>query len=149
MLTELRLYSVSQYKLSNFLNLIVVLGVMKKTNKHVGKSDVKHASNTFPEEKKDRVFAITSLICGLLFWVPLFNFVFGPLAVLFGIASLRRVRQEPLRYGGQTMAIFGLILGSISVIFTLVSIYVTLFHPELLIRANSTLIGANSTLIFK
>jgi len=89
-------------------------------------------------EKKDKVFAITSFVCGLLFWVPLFNVILGPLAVVFGVLSIRRVREDPERYGGQVLAVIGVILGVISVIFTVVGVYITLFHPELAIGVNGT-----------
>ncbi len=92
-------------------------------------------------EKKDKVYALTSFICGLLFWVPLFNWVLGPLAIVFGIMALKYQRADPERYGGQIFAIIGIILGVISVIFTVIGIYVSIFHPEL--------IGFNSTLLAK
>jgi uncharacterized Tic20 family protein len=107
---------------------------MKRKTKFVEKKYV---------QKKDKVFAITSLVCGLLFWVPLFNVILGPLAVIFGILSIKRVRAEPERYGGQILAIIGLILGVISVIFTVVGVYITLFHPELAIGVDGTV---NTTL---
>ena len=115
----------------------------KSQNGHAG-HEAKHESNKITAahvavEKKDRVFAVTSLVCGLLFWVPLFNFVLGPLAVLFGVLAIKRVRIDPERYGGQTIAVFGLILGIISVIFTVLYVYALLFRPELLIT------GVNAT----
>ncbi|MGV8086299.1 MAG: DUF4190 domain-containing protein [Candidatus Woesearchaeota archaeon] len=91
-------------------------------------------------EKKDNVYSMTSFICGLLFWVPLFNFILGPMAIIFGIMGLKYARLDPDRYGGEVLAIIGIILGSFAVIFTLIGLYVSIFHPELL--------GFNST-IFK
>jgi len=98
-------------------------------------------ANNAVVEKKDKVFAITSLVCGLLFWVPLFNFVLGPLAVIFGILAINRVRVNPERYSGQIMAIVGLIFGVISVIFTALYVYAALFRPDLLVT------GFNTTLV--
>jgi hypothetical protein len=91
-------------------------------------------------EKKDKVFAITALVCGLLFWVPLFNILLGALAILFGVLAIRRARENPERYGGQGMAVAGMILGIISVVFTLTSFYLAIFHPELGIGLNVTAI---------
>jgi hypothetical protein len=113
-----------------------------KTAKKVANS--KQNSNPIKKElkvveKKDKIYALTSFICGLLFWVPLFNWVLGPMAIIFGIFALKYQRADPQRYGGQAYAIIGIILGATSVIFTIIGVYVTIFHPELL--------GFNSTLI--
>lgn len=89
-------------------------------------------------EKKDKIYSVTSFICGLLFWVPLFNFILGPMAVIFGIMGLKYSRIYPDRYGGEIFAIIGIILGSFAVIFTLIGLYVSIFHPELM--------GFNSTI---
>ena len=127
---------------------------MKQTTNTSTKKDAKNKvqihsknnkTNTNEElavvEKKDQVYAITSFVCGLLFWVPLFNWVLGPMAIVFGIYALKYQRADPNRYGGQVFAIIGIILGVISVIFTVIGIYVSIFHPEL--------IGFNSTLLAK
>lgn len=84
-------------------------------------------------EKKDKTFAVASLVCGLLFWLPLFNLVLGPVAVVLGILAIRRVRNNPERYTGQGMAIAGIVLGAVSVIFTIIGLYITLFRPDLLV----------------
>lgn len=83
-------------------------------------------------DKNDRDFAWASLICGLLIWVPLFNTVFGPLAVVFGVLSLRRSWINPSQYGGQRIALVGVTLGAISTAFLLVMLYIKVFKPELL-----------------
>lgn len=85
------------------------------------------------ETKKEKDFSIASLICGLLMWVPVFNSVLGPMAIILGILSIRRIKQEPSRYCGQGMAITGIVLGSISTIFLIVTLYIKIFKPELLI----------------
>jgi hypothetical protein len=89
--------------------------------------------------QKDKVFSITSLVCGLLFWVPLFNVLLGPLAVIFGIMSLRRIHDFPERYGGSWLAIIGLVLGVISVIFTIIGIYIQIANPQFGINSNATI----------
>lgn len=83
--------------------------------------------------KKEKDWAIASLVCGLLIWIPLFNTVLGPLALLFGILSLRKIQKNPAQYGGKWMSIIGIILGVISVIFMIVTIYIKIFKPELLV----------------
>ncbi len=83
-------------------------------------------------DKKERDLAWASLICGLLIWVPLFNTVLGPLAVVFGIVSLRRAWLVPEKYGGQGLALVGITLGIISTVFLFVTLYIKLFKPELL-----------------
>ncbi|MGV8141006.1 MAG: DUF4190 domain-containing protein [Candidatus Woesearchaeota archaeon] len=92
---------------------------------------VKIGSQNVSDEGKDKVFAITAFVCGLLFWVPLFNMILSPMAVVFGILAIRRVRENPERYGGQGLAVTGLILGLLAIIFTVIGIYILLFRPEL------------------
>lgn len=83
--------------------------------------------------KKEKDFSIASLVCGLLVWMPLFNTILGPLAIVFGIISIRRIKHCPERYDGQWMAIVGIILGSISTTSLLFYFYLTLFEPSLLV----------------
>jgi len=84
---------------------------------------------------KEKDLAIASLVCGLLIWVPLFNAVLGPLALLFGILSLKKIYKNPDQYGGKWASIIGIILGVISVIFLVVTLYIKIFKPELLVTA--------------
>ena len=67
------------------------------------KSDVK--------TKKSKTTAVTSFIFGLAFWIPLLNLIFGFLAILIGIKSLISIRKNPDKYGGNTYAIAGIVLG--------------------------------------
>jgi succinate-acetate transporter protein len=103
-----------------------------------GKHRIRDDKISSIDEGKDKVFAITALVCGLLFWVPLFNILLGALAIIFGLLAIRRVRENPDRYGGQGMAVVGLILGIISVLFTLLGVYVNVVHPELIAKFNVT-----------
>lgn len=112
----------------------------KRTAKRVSSSKDTVKQELRVKEKKDNIYATTSFVCGLLFWVPLFNWVLGPMAIIFGIFALKYARNEPQRYGGETLAVIGIILGAISVIFTILGLYITIFHPEL--------IGFNNT-VFK
>jgi hypothetical protein len=105
---------------------------MKHKKASVEKSKVSgNLAKNVTYEGKDKVFAITSFVCGLLFWVPLFNMILSPAAVIFGFLAIRRVRIDPERYGGQGLAVAGLILGLISIIFTVMGMYILLFRPEL------------------
>jgi hypothetical protein len=116
-----------------------------KNRASVHKHATEQAAAKHPEQKKDKVLAISALVCGLLSWIPLFNIVLGPLAVIFGILAIKRVKINPERYGGQAIAVVGLILGLIFVIFTIMyyySLYVELFHPGwgILPMLNSTIV---------
>lgn len=82
---------------------------------------------------KDKDFAIASLVCGLLMWVPLFNAVLGPLAIIFGVLGIKRIKTDPHRYGGQKIALVGISLGIIGTVFLLISLYIKIFKPELLL----------------
>ena len=85
--------------------------------------------------KKEKDFAIASLVCGILIWVPLFNTILGPLALAFGIVSMKRIKQSPEKYGGKWMAITGFILGVIATVFLFITIYIKIFKPELLLAS--------------
>lgn len=85
--------------------------------------------------KKEKDFSIAALVCGLLIWLPLFNVVLGPLAVIFGVISIKRIKNQPDRYEGQWMAILGIIFGAVSTVSLLFYLYLSIFRPEMLIVA--------------
>lgn len=85
------------------------------------------------KQEKDKAFSIASFVCGILFWVPLFNFVLGIMAIIFGVLAIKRIKKEPEKYGGQGFAIAGIILGSIALMFGIVYAIIRIFLPELLI----------------
>ena len=66
-------------------------------------------------------FAKTSIICSLLFWFPAINLISCILAIVFGIASIRRKEK------GLGLAIAGLTIGIITVIFAVVGSLVYYF----------------------
>lgn len=84
------------------------------------------------KSNKDNSFAIASFICGLLIWIPLFNTVLGIMAVVLGVLAIKRVNKDPERYSGQGLALAGIILGTISIIFIVTGIFIRIFNPELL-----------------
>ena len=66
-----------------------------------------------PEAKfrKSNLKAIISFICGLTFWIPILNLIFGLGAIYFSIKALISIKKEPAKYGGRWLAITGLALG--------------------------------------
>lgn len=93
----------------------------------------KKRSKKQPEKQKDKSFAIASFVCGLLIWVPLFNAILGIMAVILGVLAIKRVKKYPELYGGQGLALTGIILGTISIIFVLTWAFIRIFKPELLV----------------
>lgn len=69
---------------------------------------------------KSKDTAVTSLILGFLVWLPLLNFVIGPLATYFGILALVRIKKNPDQFTGTGYAVFGLILGVFATLFSYV-----------------------------
>lgn len=63
--------------------------------------------------KKSKATAITSLIFGLTFWIPLLNLIFGVIAVYLGVKALIKIRKEPDKYGGGWFAVVGIALGGL------------------------------------
>ncbi|MBI2657113.1 DUF4190 domain-containing protein [Candidatus Woesearchaeota archaeon] len=72
--------------------------------------------------EKSRAQAVTSLVFGLLFWVPLLNIIFGLLAVFIGAISLANIKKEPEKYYGKGYAIAGIILGALPIVLSLIGI---------------------------
>jgi len=70
--------------------------------------------------QKNKSLAKWSLGLGLLFWMPLFNLLFSPLAIFLGIKALIKIKKEPNNYEGKWQAITGIIFGSILFIMILV-----------------------------
>ena len=92
---------------------------------HPKKNDakiLKHEVKTGKSSKKRRAMAIVSFILSLAFWIPLLNLIFGPLAVITGVASWKAARDKPNEYGGRWLALIGIILGSVPVVFALVGL---------------------------
>lgn len=67
-----------------------------------------------PIGPKKKGMAIASLIFGIgAFCVPLISTI---LALLLGIQALRRIRRNPTEFGGEGMAIAGIVLGSVGLL---------------------------------
>lgn len=70
------------------------------------------------ERQRTSGLAIASIVCGILslvfFWVPLFGFLLGIIAIIFGAVAIRQIGREP-NLGGRGMAIAGLVCGIVGV----------------------------------
>ncbi|MBW2981250.1 DUF4190 domain-containing protein [Candidatus Woesearchaeota archaeon] len=71
-------------------------------------------------EKKG--LAIASLVCGLLFWFSIPGFICSVLAIIFGVMQLNKIKKKPKEFGGKGMAIAGLVLGIVGIIFWLLTL---------------------------
>ena len=63
--------------------------------------------------KKSKSIAVTSFVCGLTFWIPLLNLIFGLLAIILGFKALSKIKKDPRIYGGKWFAVAGITLGAI------------------------------------
>lgn len=79
--------------------------------------------------KKKKEFAIISLSCGLLFWVPFLSIFTGILAIVSGIIALVKIKSDNRLYDGKKMAIAGIALGVLSFFFLII---VTIIVPNLM-----------------
>jgi hypothetical protein len=65
-------------------------------------------------------FALTSMILGilslLLGWCCSSGFLTAPLAIVFGIVSLVRIKGQPERYSGKGMATVGIVCASLGIL---------------------------------
>lgn len=67
--------------------------------------------------------AIASLVCGII-GIFLFQYILGPLAVIFGHVSLSSIKRSPQLFKGRGLAIGGLVCGYIAIaIFILAIIF--------------------------
>lgn len=70
------------------------------------------------ERQRTSGLAIASMVCGILslvfFWVPLFGFLLGIIAIIFGAVAIRQIGREP-NLGGRGMAVAGLVCGIVGV----------------------------------
>jgi hypothetical protein len=65
--------------------------------------------------------AVISLVCGILLCLPLA----GVPAIIAGVSGRRRAREQPHLVGGANMALFGIGLGVLNLLFTaLLGLYV-------------------------
>lgn len=77
--------------------------------------------------KKSKALAVISFIFGLMFWVPLINFIFGALAIYFGFKAVGKIKRDPTKYKGKWFAVVGIILGAIVYIMYFTGIAMCLF----------------------
>lgn len=84
-------------------------------------------SEVVGKEDKIGVLAIVSLVLGIVSilccWIPFFNFVLGAVALVLGIIELRNINKGISSEKGKVMAIIGLILGGIILLWGIISIF--------------------------
>lgn len=85
--------------------------------------------NEVPAKNQSNALAILALVCGILGIV--FNCCCLPLSIPFGIAALVLALVAPKKENGklESMALAGLILGIVTIVFFVVSIIFTIFLP--------------------
>jgi hypothetical protein len=69
--------------------------------------------------------ASASLILGLVSFIPLIGVLLGLIAIILGIVGLNKIKKMDL--GGKKMAIAGIILGTLGIVFTF-AVYGSLFY---------------------
>jgi len=67
-------------------------------------------------EKKKVGLAVTSLVFGLFFWFPLLGIITSIVAIICGIIALTNIKPDN-RYGGKGMAISGIVMGVLGILF--------------------------------
>ena len=82
-------------------------------------------SDQQPIQTQKSGFAVTSLVLGILSFIPLVGVLLGVLAVLFGILALRQIKKQVFQ--GKDLAVAGVILGTLGIIATF-GYYGALYH---------------------
>ncbi|MEZ4918130.1 MAG: DUF4190 domain-containing protein [Saprospiraceae bacterium] len=93
-------------------------GVFKK---HATKKALRRALRSDPQTQKTHNLAIWCFVLGLaclISWLfsPLLVFLFGFGAMLTGVIAKDKIRQNPEKYKGDSLAWIGILLGGVSVI---------------------------------
>ena len=65
----------------------------------------------YVEKSKSQAMPITSFIFGLVIFIPLINLIFAVPAIYLGIKSIKKIKQNPQKFGGKWFAVIGIILG--------------------------------------
>jgi len=77
--------------------------------------------------RKDSTYAWLSLVLALFFFVPLLNVLFFlPASVYFGIKAMINTRRKPEEYGGFWVALASVIFASVSFVYALVILILSL-----------------------
>ena len=84
--------------------------------------------------------AIASLVMGIAGWT-LFPFLGSILAIIFGYAARREIRQQPERLTGDGLAVAGLVLGWIMVGLSAVALFLGAIGLCLLVSVSSSAVG--------
>lgn len=64
--------------------------------------------------KKDRFYAVSSILLALGFWIPLFNIGLSISSIILALKHLRLAHEDPKRYDGgrgKTISIIALVIG--------------------------------------
>ncbi|MDD4955217.1 MAG: DUF4190 domain-containing protein [Candidatus Omnitrophica bacterium] len=103
------------------------------------------------QKRKTHGLAVTSLVLGCFFLVPLLGFALGFLAVIFGIIALVSISNNKQAYKGSGMAIAGLIMGVIGIIIVpIIAILLAIAIPNFVrasLSANEAGAQANLTAV--
>jgi len=81
-------------------------------------------------KQKKNFYAKLSFIFSLFFWVPALNLFTSVLAIAYGIVGLKEIKINP--EPGKALAIFGLSVGILTLILSIVGYIVTQFFPQLI-----------------
>lgn len=93
-----------------------------------------YAYAQYPQMKKNAGLAVASLIVGIISFLTLSFVGIGAITgIVLGIAALSKIRKNPEQYGGQGMAIAGLITSALSIMIAVpLAIILAVAIPNLL-----------------
>jgi hypothetical protein len=75
-----------------------------------------------PTEPPKTTLAVTSLVLGILAFIPCFSIITGIPAIITGHVARGRAKREPALHGGEGLALAGLIMGYVSIALAVVMI---------------------------
>lgn len=69
------------------------------------------------DKKQRHGGAVASAILGSLFLLPIVQVLTGGIAIYVGYKAYRDISQQPERYSGKLLAMAGMVLGSLGILF--------------------------------
>lgn len=80
---------------------------------------------------KDKFFAKIAFFLSLGFWIPLFNVGLCIASIIIGFMAIRKIMNEPNKYGGMGYAVTAIVLSVTSLVLSLLGLIIYLSSEQI------------------
>lgn len=84
-----------------------------------------------PAGGQSQGLAIGSLVCGILSCLCCVSIITGPVGLIMGFIAKKKAEEDPANYGGRSLALGGMITGSVGTLLFFVLIILQIFFGVL------------------